>query len=68
MLSAYTTPTIPGTIHAFNQLSYPDIAKSEWFPYGDKDCEEREHSPAPCPYSPCPRREDNYRVEWYLRQ
>jgi hypothetical protein len=26
MLSAYTSPTIAGTIHAFNQLSYPDIA------------------------------------------
>jgi hypothetical protein len=26
MLSAYVTPTIVGIIHAFNQLSYPDIA------------------------------------------
>ena len=69
MLSAYTTPTIAGTEHAFNQLSYPDIANvSEWFPYEDKDCKEREYSPAPCPYGPCPRREDNYRVECYLRQ
>jgi hypothetical protein len=69
MLSAYVTPTIVGIIHAFKQLSYPDIANaSELFPYGDKDCKEREYSPAPCPYSPCPRREDNYRVECHLRQ
>jgi hypothetical protein len=26
MLSPYTTPTIAGTIHAFNQLSYPGTA------------------------------------------